>query len=130
MTSVADRPGALARGAAIQTIASAVSRVTGFLRVVAVAAAMGTTFLANTYQTANTAPNVVFELLAAGVLTSVFVPTFVDYIVRDRAQEGWDAANAMTSVALVGLIGLALIVALLAPAIMWILTLGVSDQAL
>lgn len=130
MSSVADRPGALARGAAIQTVASALSRVTGFLRVVAVAAAMGTTFLANTYQTANTAPNVVFELLAAGVLTSVFVPTFVDYIVRDRAREGWDAANAMTSVALVGLIGLALLVALIAPAIMWILTLGVSDQSL
>ncbi|MGH2735184.1 MAG: murein biosynthesis integral membrane protein MurJ [Actinomycetota bacterium] len=127
---MADRSGSLARGAAVQTVASALSRLTGFLRVVAVAAAMGTTFLANTYQTANTAPNVVFELLAAGVLTSVFVPTFVDYLVRDRASEGWDAANAMTSVAMVGLVGLALLVALLAPAILWLLTLGVQDDAL
>ncbi len=42
----------------IITAATALSRATGFLRVIVVAAAMGTTYLANTYQTANTAPNV------------------------------------------------------------------------
>lgn len=120
----------LARGAATTTLAAAVSRITGFVRVVAVAAAMGTTFLANTYQTANTAPNVVFELVAAGVLTSIFVPTFVAYLVRDQRAEGWDAANALTSVALVGLVALAALIALLAPGIMWVLTLGVRSPSL
>ena len=120
----------LARGAAIITIATAVSRITGFVRVVVVAAALGTTFLANTYQTANTAPNVVFELVAAGVLTSVFVPTFVEYLVRGRKDEGWDAANALASVALVAMIGLSLVVALAAPLIMWVLTLGVGNEVL
>jgi putative peptidoglycan lipid II flippase len=120
----------LARGAALITIATAASRITGFVRVVVVAAAMGTTFLANTYQTANTAPNVIFELVAAGVLTSVFVPTFVDYVVKGRHKEGWDAANALTSVALVGLVGVSLIVALAAPLIMQVLTIGVEDAAL
>jgi putative peptidoglycan lipid II flippase len=120
----------LARGAAIITVASAASRVTGFVRVMVVAAAIGTTFLGNTYQTANTAPNVVFELVAAGVLTSVFVPTFVDYLVKGRRDEGWEAANALASVALVALIGLSLLVALGAPLIMWLLTLGVGNDAL
>ena len=128
--SAATAEPSLARGAAATTIATAVSRVTGFVRVVVVAGAMGTTFLANTYQTANTAPNVVFELVAAGVLTSVFVPTFVDYLVRGRREEGWDAANALTSVALVGLIGVALVVGLCAPLIMRALTLGVSNDGL
>ena len=122
--------GSLARGAAAITVATAISRITGFGRVVVVAAALGSTFLVNTYQTANTAPNVVFELLAAGVLTSVFVPTFVDYLVRREKQEGWDAASVLTSVALVGLIGLALIVALAAPWIMRLLTLGVANEGL
>jgi putative peptidoglycan lipid II flippase len=130
MGSLTDRPGRLARGAAIMTAATALSRLTGLVRVIVVAAAMGSTFLTNTYQTANTAPNIVFELLAAGVLTSVFVPTFVDYLVKDRAHEGWAAANAMTTVALVGLVLLSAAMALLAPVIMWILTLGVSDPAL
>lgn len=120
----------LSRGAAAITIATAISRVTGFIRVVVVAAALGTTFLANTYQTANTAPNLIFELVAAGVLTSVFVPTFVEHLVAGRREEGWDAANAMTSVGLVALVGVAAVVALAATPIMELLTLGVSDRDL
>lgn len=120
----------LARGAALITIATAVSRVTGFVRVIVVAAAMGTTFLANTYQTANTAPNVVFELVAAGVLTSIFVPTFVGYLVKGQEEEGWEAANALASVALVALVALSLVVAALAPWIMSLLTIGVTDPKL
>jgi putative peptidoglycan lipid II flippase len=120
----------LARGAAIVTIATAVSRATGFVRVVVVAAAMGTTYLANVYQTANTAPNVIFELVAAGVLTSVFVPTFVDYLVRGEREEGWEAANALASVALVALVGLAVVLGLAAPLVMRALTAGVRNPAL
>src|SRR5688500_16383088 len=120
----------LARGAALTTIATAVARVTGFVRVIVVAGAMGTTFLANTYQTANTAPNVVFELVAAGVLTSIFVPTFVEYLVKGQQEEGWRAANALASVALVGLVGLAILVGLLAEPIMRLLTLGVEADVL
>ncbi|MGH2754051.1 MAG: murein biosynthesis integral membrane protein MurJ [Actinomycetota bacterium] len=136
MTSESARPGTapgagtLGRGAATISIATAISRVTGFLRVIAVAAAMGATFLANTYQTANTAPNLVFELVAAGVLTSVFVPTFVDYLIKDQRAEGWRAANAMTSVALVVLVGIALVVALAAPLIMRLFFIGVEDDGL
>ncbi len=124
------RQASLARGAAIITVATAVSRATGLVRVVVVAAAMGTTFLANTYQTANTAPNVVFELVAAGVLTSIFVPTFVDYLVNQRQEEGWDAANALASVAVAALVAISLVVALAAPLIMQLLTIGVADDAL
>lgn len=113
--------GSLARSALIITLATALSRLTGFLRVIAIAAAMGATFLANTYQTANTAPNLIFELVAAGVLTSVFVPTFVDYFARGAREEGWQAANAMTSVALVALAGIGLLLALTAPITMRLL---------
>ena len=122
--------GSLARGAALITAATAISRITGFIRVVVVAAAMGTTFLANTYQTANTAPNLVFELVAAGVLTSIFVPTFVEYLVKGEREEGWRAANALTSVALVGLVVLALLLALGAPLVMRALTAGVENTSL
>lgn len=127
MSSIAPAAPSLGRGAALITLATAVSRITGFLRVVAVAAAMGTTFLANTYQSANTAPNLVFELLAAGVLTSVFVPTFVRHLVRQEREEGWDAANALTSVALVALTAVAVIVALFAPLVMRLFLIGVRD---
>jgi putative peptidoglycan lipid II flippase len=124
------RPASLARGAAAITTATAVSRLTGFIRVIVVAATMGTTFLANTYQTANSAPNVVFELVAAGVLTSVFVPTFVEYLVKGEQEESWQAADALTSVALVGLTVVAILIAVLAPLVMSLLTVGVKDPSL
>jgi putative peptidoglycan lipid II flippase len=124
------RSGSLARGAVVTTLATTASRITGFIRVVVVASALGTTFLANTYQTANTAPNIIFELVAAGVLTSIFVPTFVEYLVKDQAAEGWRAANALSSVVLVALIGVSLLVALSAPLIMRALTIGVQDPEL
>lgn len=129
-TASGPAPRSLSRGAVAIAIATAISRVTGFVRVVVVAAAMGTTFLANTYQTANTAPNLIFELVAAGVLTSVFVPTFVEHLVAGRREEGWRAADAMSSVGLVALIALASVVALAADPIMRLLTLGVDDAAL
>jgi putative peptidoglycan lipid II flippase len=129
VTSEQDATPDLARGAAAATIATAISRVTGFVRVLVVAATLGTTFLANTYQSANTAPNVIFELVAAGVLTSIFVPTFVEYLARGERAEGWRAADALTSVALVGLIALATLLALAAPLVMSALTIGVESEA-
>lgn len=122
-TETASQP-SLARGAATITLATAISRITGFLRVVAVAGAMGATFLTDTYNSANTAPNLVFELLAAGVLTSVFVPTFVEYIAKGSRDEGWDAGNALTSVAVVVLTVIAAVVALAAPWIMKLFLIG------
>nr|MDQ6911125.1 murein biosynthesis integral membrane protein MurJ [Actinomycetota bacterium] len=72
------------------TTGNLASRVTGLLRVLAVAAALGATFLGNTYQSANLVSNLLFELLAAGVLSSVLVPPFVELLDsgrRDEAEE-------------------------------------------
>jgi putative peptidoglycan lipid II flippase len=120
----------LARGAAAITIAATLSRITGFVRVVVVAAAMGTTFFANTYQTANSAPNLLFELLAAGVLTSVFVPTFVEHLSRGQTAAAWRAADALSSIAVAALAVVAAVLALAAPLVMRLLTVGVERPGL
>jgi putative peptidoglycan lipid II flippase len=59
---------------ALGTIAS---RGTGFLRLAAVTGALGLTRVADPYNVANTLPNVVYELLLGGVLTSVVVRPLV-----------------------------------------------------
>jgi putative peptidoglycan lipid II flippase len=79
------------------------SRVTGLVRVVAVAGALGTTFLGNTYQTANLVSNILFELLAAGLLSSVLVPPFVGLIDAGRRDEAERVAGALLGVVLVAL---------------------------
>ena len=60
------------------------SRVTGLLRVVVLAAAIGKASLADTYNLANITPNIVYELLVGGVLAATLVPVFVDLLERTR----------------------------------------------
>ncbi len=73
------------------TAANVASRATGLLRVLAIGGALGTTFLGNVYQTANLVSNLLFELLAAGMLSSVLVPPFVAHIASGRGEaEGRD----------------------------------------
>ena len=67
---------------------TAVSRLAGFVRVLVIAAVLGTTYLGNTFQAANSVSNVLFELLAAGALSAVLVPTFVTLDRRRRRRRG------------------------------------------
>ena len=71
--STGEIPGSsrLARSTVMVTVLTAVSRLTGLVRVVVVAAVIGDTYLGNTYQSTNTVPNILFELMAAGTLTAV-----------------------------------------------------------
>lgn len=103
------------------------ARLTGFVRVLAVGAALGTTFLGNTYQTANLSSNILFELLAAGALSSVLVPTFV---ARIRSAGRQDAAALAGTVlgALLAVLGPVVVIGMVAgPWIMRALTVAVAD---
>src|SRR2546421_309171 len=89
-----DLDAGLLRSTASITIGNVASRVTGFVRVLAVGAALGTTFLGNTYQTSNLVSNILFELLAAGLLSSVLVPTFVGLVDDGRRDDAGRAPVA------------------------------------
>lgn len=104
-----------------------VSRVTGLLRVLAVGGALGATYLGNTYQTANLVSNLLFELLAAGLLSSVLVPPFVRLIDAGRGPDAEALAGALLGIALavLGAVTLAGLVA--RPWIMRALTVAVDD---
>src|SRR5436309_8312644 len=91
----ADLDTGLLRSTASITAGNVASRLTGFLRVLAVGAALGTTFLGNTYQTSNLVSNILFELLAAGLLSSVLVPTFVGLLDNDDEEEAIHVAGAL-----------------------------------
>src|SRR5688572_1017076 len=99
MTSVPDRT--VGRAAAGMGAAAAASRVLGGVRVLVVAAVLGTTFLGNTFEAANSFPTVVFELLAAGALSAVLVPTFVDLFDRGEQAEAERQAGGLLGIFLV-----------------------------
>ncbi|WP_051343398.1 murein biosynthesis integral membrane protein MurJ [Pseudonocardia spinosispora] len=81
----------LLRAGSTMAIASLVSRLTGFARQLGLVAALGLGVVNDSYTVANTLPNIVYELLLGGVLTSVMVPLLV------RAQnEDADGGEAYT----------------------------------
>jgi putative peptidoglycan lipid II flippase len=107
------------RNAAVMTAGTALSRVTGFLRLSAQVAAIGVTgsALADTYTTANTTPNILYELALGGVLTSVFVPLFVDWMQQHGREASWEVADRVMTLTLVLLSAIAVLGAIFAPQI-------------
>ncbi len=97
-------------------IASMVSRITGFLRSVAIAAAVGAGLysVGDAYGLANTLPNMVYELLLGGVLTSVLIPVLVK-AQQDDQDRGLAYTQRLLSIATVGLGGATLLAVLAAP---------------
>ena len=63
-------------------IGTALSRVTGLLRVVVFAYVIGQTLLADRYKIANETPNIVYDLLLGGVLSATLVPLFSSFLGR------------------------------------------------
>ena len=58
-----------------------VSRFTGVLRGIVIAAVLGATYFANTYQYTNSLPNLVFYgLLAGSMFSSLLVPALVRHV--------------------------------------------------
>ena len=110
-----DPGGSVGRSAIGMGAVAAVSRVLGGGRVLAVAAVLGTTYLGDTFEAANTFPTVVFELLAAGALSAVLVPTFVDLFARGEDEEAERRAGGLLGLALVVLGALALVGMVTAP---------------
>lgn len=81
------------RSAALMSVLVVVSRLTGFLRTWGQAWAIGVTVMASCYSVANNLPNQLYELVAAGMLTTAFLPVYMS--VRKRA--GVEGASAYTS---------------------------------
>jgi putative peptidoglycan lipid II flippase len=90
------------RAAGTMAVATLVSRITGLLRTMVLAAALGVGLVADAYNSANLLPNVVYELLLGGVLTSVVVPLLVHAQERDR-DGGVGYAQRLSTIAVAGL---------------------------
>lgn len=97
-------------------IASLVSRITGFLRNSVIAAAVGSGLhsVGDAYGLANTLPNMVYELLLGGVLTSVIIPVLVKAQTDDQ-DHGEAYTQRLLSIAAAGLAAATLLAVLAAP---------------
>ncbi|WP_369344302.1 lipid II flippase MurJ [Bifidobacterium aquikefiricola] len=89
---------------------TAASRVTGQIRTILLAAALGTTGTAiNAYQTGAMIPQVMFTLISGGIFNAVLVPQIVRTLKSEHAEE---RLNKLITTAIVLLLGLTLLLML------------------
>jgi putative peptidoglycan lipid II flippase len=99
------------RTMAVGTIAS---RGTGFLRTAVLAAVLGVKGVALAFNVANTAPNIVYELLLGGILTSVVVPLLIQ---AQKEGHGEAYVQRLLTLAVLVLGGASVLLVALAPQI-------------
>lgn len=94
--------GSFVRHSAVMSVGTTLSRATGFLRLSAMAYALGVaeSRLADSYQVANTTPNIIYELALGGILSSVFVPVFVEWLQTRGREAAWHTAQAVLTFAM------------------------------
>ena len=109
-------------------LGTALSRVTGFGRVAALAAAFGFTRLTDAYNLANTTPNILYELVLGGVLGGTLVTVFARHL-RSDEDGGRAAVSAVVGVAAVALIGLSVLLAVAAPLVIGLYSSGARFPA-
>ncbi|MEI8398592.1 MAG: lipid II flippase MurJ, partial [Actinomycetes bacterium] len=106
----------------IVAIGTAMSRLTGLLRVVVFGIIIGQTALADAFDGANNSPNSIYELLVGGLLAASLVPLFT----RFAEDEDDEATNAVVSVSLIVLAVATAIAIAAAPLIFRLFSLHVS----
>jgi putative peptidoglycan lipid II flippase len=104
-------------------IATALSRITGVLRIFALAYALGTGPLADMYNLANTIPNVIHDVVLGGVLSATFVPVFVQRLANRSEEDAWEAISAVVTITLVVIAVASVVFLLAAPLIVDALTI-------
>ncbi len=92
---------ALRTSAAYVAVGTGASRVTGLLRFVALAWALGQTTLADSYNLANTTPNMLYDVVLGGILSATFIPVFVDRLSNKTEREAFDSISAVLTVSVV-----------------------------
>ena len=110
----------LLRSNLVVATGTALSRLSGLARVVALGAVLGQTALADAYRIGNETPNAVYELLLGGVLSATLIPLFTTF---DQHQDD-ESRNVVITTTLVALGVLTVVAVVAAPLIFHLYTLA------
>ena len=105
----------LFRASGIMAVGTILSRITGFVRALLAVAVLGTALLADTFNVANTMPNILYNLLVGGALTAIFVPQLVRSFSDEDGGHGF-ASRLVTTISMI-LLALVAIGVVFAPAL-------------
>ncbi len=124
------------RATAILAAGTFASRLTGFVRVLAIGYVLGVSSLSDAYNYANGIPNIIYDLLLGGILSATLIPVFVEQLRKEDRAESMRAISAITTAIVAALAVITALLWLLAPLIIhfYLLlnpaTTGAAERAL
>src|SRR5207237_7287013 len=119
----------LSRATAGMAAGTLLSRITGFGRLVALAYALGFTRLTDSYNLANTTPNIIYDLVLGGIMASFIIPVFVEHLSTRDEDEAWEAISVVVTAAVLVLVGMTLLFVVIAPAVIRLYSLRLKARA-
>ncbi|MGI9623519.1 MAG: lipid II flippase MurJ [Acidimicrobiales bacterium] len=105
-----------------------VSRVTGFLRLAALAAVLGPTFFGNLVQSALFLPVISYEVLSGSLCGPLLIPPLVRHVDRGDVKAQERLAGGFLGVVLAALGALVALLMIAGPLLVRVLTLGVASD--
>ena len=122
---------ALARAGLIVSGAFLISRVLGWVRVVVIVNQPNLSAAdLDAFFTAFRLPDLVFQLVAAGALSSAVIPIVSGLLATDQTARAWRVVSTIANLMLVGLLGLGVVVLVAAPLLMAAIAPGFSPEQL
>lgn len=115
---MSDTAGRVARAAALIAVLTMASRVVGFGRILVFARTVGSNCVGGSYQSANTVPNILFEIVAGGALASLVVPLLAGGVAAGAREDVRAAVSALLTWVVLALIPVAVLTAVFAGPIM------------
>lgn len=120
----------VAGGAIIIAGASIISRLLGLVRDRLLASTFGASDILDTYYAAFRVPDLIFNILVLGALSSAFIPVFLKYWrngeSEDSKKEAWQITNSILNILMAILILLGAVFFIFAPQIISLITPGFS----
>ena len=117
-----DSGGGMLRNNVVVALGTATSRLTGLIRVYVFARVVGQAAIADAYNSADGAPNAIYELLLGGVLSASLIPMFT----KQHEDDDEEATSAVFSVAMIAIVALTLVAVLAAPLVFRIFSVKVD----
>lgn len=115
---------ALARAGLVVTAAYLLSRVLGWVRLVVISSLFGANADLDAYFAAFRIPDAIFQLVAAGALSSALIPVLAGLHAGEEEERAWRVVATVVNLMLLALLALSVVVALAAPVLIPLVTPG------
>ena len=118
----------ITRAAFVLTSAFVASRVLGLVRTSMFAFVFGTNSTSDAYLQAFLIPDLIFNIVAGGALSSAFIPVFAKYMTSERDERtAWHIASSALNLAVVVMSALALLAIIFARILVPLYNPGITD---